>query len=190
MRTHKIDAYPERTVTASYRTAVFGAGREVCRQGADWYPNAHRVANRIASSAGIDTSAAAGIIAALSPRVAWEVNVRNARVFAHGGAVGYLGTQLRKADMIRSGVDPIDALTGVKERAFYLSIVNPIASTVACIDRHMLDAAYGDDAGKAARWVDGVERCQRATYSVASEVDRSVPETQAIIWIVQRGKAQ
>jgi len=186
----KIDAYREPDMVARLGAMVDGAGYEVARQGLEWYSVAHHVAHQVAGVAGCSVSSAAGIVASLSPLVSWSVNVRNSFHVAAGRPVGYLGAQLHKARRMLAGEAPNTVLSGVKERAFYGSILEPHTSTTACIDRHMLVAAYGGDASRAAKWADGIERCQRAVFKVARSHAIPVPAAQAIIWIVQRGASE
>lgn len=113
---------------------------EQVREGLDWYHNAHG----FAASLDGDARRAAGVIAALSPRVSWARNAElAARVYAEGRASGTLGRSCRAAEAILAGVDPLDVLNGPKVRAFFLLIANPDDNRTVCIDRHAIDVAVG-----------------------------------------------
>lgn len=108
---------------------------------------------------------AAGVIAALSPRLAWRKNVEYAQMSymvyndilkwrdnpisgqvaeSHfAGMIPTLNTNARKAFRILNGEDPADVLGGPKVTAFYWTIVRPWSSESVVIDRHAIDIAYG-----------------------------------------------
>lgn len=176
---------------------------EQAERGRAWYPIARSIAADIGRYCGPfgdrDLGAAtygAGIIAALSPQTAWELNVTNAQDFARTGhlvsSAGYFTAQLLKAERIRDGAHPLDVLRGPKERGFFQSIMAADTSPVdeeeeeehACIDRHMVAAAQVEQFGSftPARY----RVIEEATIAVAHERGEAPPTCQAIIWIVQR----
>ncbi len=106
--------------------------------GADWYSAAHDVARELGAEYGFTTAQAAGVIAALSPRVSWAENVTDARTLlswaedARDGANvphWYVARSMRafaanvdKAIECLTVSDPLDVLNGPKQRAFYRNI--------------------------------------------------------------------
>lgn len=116
---------------------------EQLAEGAEWYHNAHGLA---ASLDPKNPRRAAGVIAALSPRLPWAKNVELAgRVYAEGRASGVLGRSRRAADAIFGGADPLDVLGGPKVRAFFTLINDPEDPKTVCVDRHAIDIALGDE---------------------------------------------
>lgn len=111
--------------------------------GMAWYETAHAFAAEIS---GGDIVRGAGVIAALSPNKAWDVNMRlAARAFADGSASGTLGNACMKANAILAGADPLDVLgNGLKTRNFYLNIARPGCPEAVTIDRHAYDVALAE----------------------------------------------
>jgi hypothetical protein len=146
--TNLLDARAARIV-ASYRDST-PAERRLGRQ---WYPNALDAARAIDPDA---PERAAGVIAALSPRERWSVNVRNAAQL-----IGWIDsdagleerprltfeTQQRKAERIGYYEDALDVLRGPKERAFYKAIVGDPDAVV--VDTWAYRIAEGDWRGRA-----------------------------------------
>lgn len=111
---------------------------------------------------------AAGVIAALSPRLAWRKNVEyaelahslNAQMRSDGewakdltgefrrnyfvGCIPTLNANAAKAYRILNGELPEDVLGGDKVRAFYFTIVNPSDPRSVVVDRHAVDIAFGE----------------------------------------------
>jgi hypothetical protein len=126
-----------RRVLRVYRAATHAQTSE----GLAWYHHAHGVA---ASLDPADPRRAAGVLAALSPRVSWARNVElAARAYADGRASGTLGFSVRAADAILAGADPLSVLNGPKVRAFYTLISDPDDPVTVCVDRHGIDVAVG-----------------------------------------------
>lgn len=111
--------------------------------GMRWYDFAHDFALDIS---GGDITRGAGVLAALSPNKAWDVNMRLAqRAFVDGVASGTLGNAVGKANAILAGSDPLDVLgNGLKTRNFYLNIARPSCPEAVTIDRHAYDIALGE----------------------------------------------
>jgi hypothetical protein len=166
-----------RNITAVFRAATDG-DRAV---GHGWYGRARKLAEDLATAAMADPDVmptpseyerqvrrAAGVIAALSPRLAWRKNVeyaqlayvvwgaieRDARqglelltddtkaaVFA--GMIPTLNANARKAYRILQGEDPELVLGGPKVTAFYWTIVNPDDPRAVVVDRHAVGIAFG-----------------------------------------------
>lgn len=159
--------------------------------GIGWYREARREARAIARElpAGLGEAAAAGIIAALSPRAQWSVNLRGARAIAaarrrgdiEAPAVG-LPDARAKAWRIAHGEAPLDVLGGAKVRAFYAAIrsggdadavIDIWAARAAGLDRNPRPSEY--------------DALAAAYAAVADEVELSPAELQATVWMQVRG---
>lgn len=171
-----------------YRDSSFASWSE----GMTWYGDAHDYA----LSLDTDVSRAAGIIAALSPLSPWANNKRKAAQFyAQNGIVKWNGTangiglsrNVRKAEAIWNGTDPLDVLVADKTRNFYLTIVEPNRDDhVPVIDRHAFDIAQGRITSDAERGTLG-RKAVYAQYAQAyrdAAVSANIPVQflQAITW--------
>lgn len=125
--------------------AVFFNATDLERiNGAQWYSVANQAATVLADRYGVSASAAAGVIAALSPNNRWTKNLDNAdaliRAYQLGGidAAGlvkvatYNNNKIKALKILDSG-DPLDILGGLKVRAFYNCI---LGGDSVCIDGH------------------------------------------------------
>jgi len=154
--------------------------------GMTWYDDAHALALELSPT---DVWRGAGVIAALSPLKSWALNVRIARnAFATGTATGNIGSHNRIAQMILDGAHPLDVMRGDKTRAFTAAIASPSTSTIATIDRHAHDVAMGEVFTDATRKIGKrVFRAMSDAYVECAEyADISVPQMQAIVWVVWR----
>ena len=157
-----------RNITATFRSATDGDRAT----GHGWYGRARQLAERLAfendDSEGYEDRVrkAAGVIAALSPRLAWRKNVEYAnlaymtynqmqqeaplrgltdevRASIFAGIIPTLNANARKAFRILEGESPEDVLRGPKVTAFYWTIVDPTDPRAVVVDRHAVDIAYG-----------------------------------------------
>jgi hypothetical protein len=156
-------------------------------RGLSWYADAHTVALALDPH---NVRRAAGIIAALSPRMDWDKNViAAARVYAEGFASGCLTANARKADRIFAGETPLDVLGGDKVRAFYGAIVDPSAGYTV-IDRHAFDVAIGrvtDDETRSVLGRKGAYDFVANLYrEAAAIIGVSATVVQAVTWTVWR----
>ena len=156
-------------------------------QGERWYETAHQIAQMIS---GGDVIKGAGVLAALSANKSWTENLKIAkRAFAVGSASGHTKVQLRKAQAILDGAEPLSVLgNGQKTRNFYANIVDPDDPYAVCIDRHAHDVAVGvvygnDDRGLSAK---GRYEVLADAYREAARRLNTLPSTvQAVTWVVQ-----
>ena len=172
-----------RRILATYR----GASLEELTTGAAWYGHAHRIASSIAQDTGYSTRQVAGVIAALSPQNGWEQNVPAARTACERGTAARLhtGCQVRKADAILAGAEPLDVLKGNKERSFFGNIVDPTDPSHVTIDRHAHDVAVGRRFGVADRGLGSRYRYANLAlaYRRAAAILGVSPSTvQAVVW--------
>lgn len=161
--------------------------------GINWYRDAHALAVLLSPA---DPSQAAGVLAALSPMMDWEQNMKlGIRAYADGSASGALSSNVKKANLILNGAAPLDVLGGNKVRAFYGCINNPSSESV-CIDRHAFDIAVGRVTNNESRQAlsrKGVYESFANAYVRAAKTlsDRlgtpvSASEVQAVTWGVWR----
>jgi hypothetical protein len=164
----------ERTYLAATRTQR--------RQGFQWYVEARKVAHKLARDHETTFSRAAGVIAALSPRTRWAVNVEQAGLLL-GGSKRVFGTMsdMLKARRIARGERPLQVLRGPKVRGFYKAIVGDVSSVA--VDRHCAKVC-----GLGPKLALGqYRRIEQAIREVAAKYKRTPSEVQAVIWIVGRG---
>ena len=168
--------------------------------GRAWYDRAQSAACELWPD---DPTRAAAIIAALSPRQRWAVNVAQAaRVIecAQTGApcpaVGMTGNR-EKAWKIANGGNPADILGGPKVCAFFANITGDHSQVT--IDSWAQRAAYGDWQ----EWLTRADTLRKVTAPTGNEytdiadayrsaadiIGISARDFQAAIWIHVRGAA-
>lgn len=163
---------------------------EQMRYGLEWYSTAHTFCVGLSERYGITLEAAAGIVAALSPRVEWGLNLRMADELVRTGDTGGIRGNVRKAQRILAGEHPSAVLGGPKVRAFYDNVVRPTTSQEVTIDRHAIDAILGEVGDDRSRRV--LERA--GAYEQAADIYRraaalrNVPAhvMQAVCWVAWR----
>lgn len=162
--------------------------------GREWYRTAHALAARLDPS---NVRAAAGVIAALSPMMNWERNMMLAiRAYDDGCASGALFGNVRKADAIMAGADPLDILGGDKVRNFFAAIADPESDEAVCIDRHAFDIAVGrvtNDITRRALSRVGVYESFAKVYREAARIltretgmHVTPAQVQAVTWVAWR----
>ncbi len=162
--------------------------------GAQWYPNAQREAQRIASNFHITIEQACGIIAAISPGMNWDENIPQAWEFCLNGSLSFLPyghLNEVKAKRIRNGESPLDVLGGPKVTAFYAALLHPAGNTKAVVDRHIINAWHGyrltgDEQKKIMDSKRIMAEIQADIEYLAAEYDIPVHAYQAILWVVAR----
>lgn len=172
-------------------SATDGATRAA---GRGWYRDARRIARRLGRQHGMTPSRVAAVIAALSPRQRWRVNVTQAERLLAGwdGPYSAFPRQLEKARAIINGARPADVLTGIKEHAFWRAIAGD--DTAVTVDRWAIQTATGETGARAYETLNKDNRARRAiaaAFTEAAELAGERPrEFQAILWIAERGNAQ
>jgi hypothetical protein len=157
-------------------------------RGTSWYADAHTIA------LGFDRNnvrRAAGILAAVSPRVKWNRNITiAARTYVEGFASGTLNGSCAKATAILKGAEPLDVLGGPKTRAFFGVIVDPTNPTDVVVDRHAFDIAAGmvtnDKTRAPIGKAKGYETIAALYRDAARILGMSPSQVQAVTWIVWR----
>lgn len=167
--------------------------------GRRWYPRARAAARAIARDAGISEARAAAIIASLSPRCQWSVNLRWARDVALAAAAGAdcpaastevfreLAWRLATAELRPSAVgDTRTRGVGPKVARFWRNILGARdcatcdvwACKVAGVDPKSVDSAAG------------YALVESAYIAAAARLDVDVRTLQAATWIAERGRAE
>ena len=192
-----------RNITATFRAATDG-DRAI---GYGWYARARDLAVKLAhfelmESEGRDyavadfereVAKAAGVIAALSPRLAWRKNVEyaelaymvytdlqnsNSQIMPKRGEIAEayfagmiptLNANARKAFRILDGESPEDVLGGPKVRAFYFTIVNPDDPRAVVVDRHAIDITFNEVLNNQAR---GLALGRKGAYDTVAALYR------------------
>jgi hypothetical protein len=161
-----------------------GSDRTGRAQGRAWYPEARRTVRAMATTHGTSPATAAGVVAALSPRLMWAVNVRAAETVLAGSTPrGVFRTSLGKAMRIRRGARPLSVLSGPKVRAFYRALTGDDGAAVVDVwvarvvgwTRELKERAYGTVA--------------RALEQAAALLGLRVTDLQATAWVAVRGRA-
>jgi len=205
------------TLTISHGNILavfFTANPAELQHGSRWYPDALAACETIAQAYSLPVDTVAGVIAALSPNNKWQRNIIDAdnlcRLYTSGGyddaahcKVSTFNGNKCKALQILSGVDPLEALGGLKVRAFYQCI---LGLDSVCVDGHAyaiwlgsyvpttktpkisaklyksIAAAYG----QAAETINGVmgtaytaAQIQAITWTVWQRIRRDVQSTEA-----------
>lgn len=195
-----------RNITKVFRLA----SAEQLAFGIEWYERARRLAVELEPA---DPRKAAAVIAVLSPRLAWSINVRLARqayamwaanpdsghenVLALGKALPCLDRNGVKAFLILAGSDPDSVVGGPKVRAFWHTIADPTDPRAVVVDRHAFDVAAGrvtDDATRGATLgrrggYDGLcDLYRRAAVILSRETGTVISPAmvQAVTWTVWR----
>lgn len=160
--------------------------------GLGWYRRARGRCRVIADATGLDLESVAGIVAALSPRCHWAVNLQWAARVALAKATGgdcpviSLGHCRRKAWDIANGARPLDTLRGPKVLAFYRAITGDRDSVT--VDTWAALAATGRPTrrGVTGKRYDEIAEAYRLAARLAGVSPR---ELQAAVWVHVRGYA-
>lgn len=173
------------TMSARLIKLYQGAPREVRTAGKAWYTLARAEARSIARDNGTTQAVAAGVIAALSPRIHWVRNVKVARQAVAGEAVtGVFRVNLNKAIRIVNGEQPLKVLSGPKTRAFYRAIMGD--ETAAVVDVWMLRAVNWSGTKLSPS---EYQTITLAMGEAARATRTTVARMQAVVWTVVRGSA-
>lgn len=148
-----------------------------------WYRESKRTARALARKHGTTLATAAGVIAALSPRISWSVNVRAADLVLEGvrdtTQVAGFDSNVEKAFRIADGERPLKVLGGPKVTAFYRAIMGD--EDAAVVDVWMWRAM-----GVAPEGMSYAE-AEQALREAARLAGLPVTTFQAIVWTRVRG---
>ena len=164
---------------AYYYDAAPAATRKA---GARWYAEARSVARQYAKRYGVTLAQVVGVIAVLSQRQRWQMNLRLTRDCLRGERVPGVFAHMRaKAKRILAGDAPLDILRGPKIRAFYQAILGDADAVV--LDTWML-VAMGRPQGVT---VKQYERLADRLRAHAADAGVTPAAFQAVVWCQVRG---
>ncbi len=160
------------------------ATRATRAAGSGWYRKAGKVTRAIARECGVSNATAAGVIAALSPRVQWVYNVKAARLLLSGVTPACFRQSLAKANRIAAGERPLKVLSGPKVRAFYRALMGDQSAAVVDVWTARAAGLSGDFLS-AREYSDVAAALQIG----ATECNTTVSTLQAVAWVQVRGRA-
>lgn len=150
------------------------------KTGASWYADAGAMCASLPGGARVG----AGVVAAMSPRLPWSVNVAAARDLLEGREVrGVLGANVAKARRIAGGEDPEAVLGGPKVRAFFSALLG--ARDVVVVDGWAARIAGYPPPGTERQY----QIIARAYRTAARRAGVDPVVLQASTWIAARGSA-
>lgn len=159
-------------------------------EGLDWYRTANRWCDEVATRHNLLLPTVCGVVAALSPRLGWEMNKRLAVAAVEGKPVGALGGNVRKAEAILAGADPLDVLGGFKVRSFFQALLEPDNPDTVVIDRHAVGIVLGRPATekemKPLDYRKGYERFSEPYRRAAAREGVLPNDVQASTWVTWR----
>ena len=168
------------------------ANRHQRRHGLQWYKNAHKFCRVLGESTGYSTETVAGILAALSPQLAWGDNLLGCLSLVKTEVIpanlNIYPANIDKAHRILAGESPLAVLGGHKVRAFYCNVLKPIHSRQVTIDTHTARVAF-NTLELPPQWVFTPKgnRILQQGYRLAARRRRMLPlRLQAIVWLVMR----
>lgn len=173
--------------------------------GEQWYPAATEYIQNLAHYTGLPTDTVAGVVAAMSPRTAWDPNLAQATHFllnhdpenpdALNKAWPGLGENLERAKRVYDARTPedVDAALGTggdapKIRNFYRNLMgDPDAVTMdtwmaRALMGKGLDVADSAPSQQALSWVGGYDRMAEAVRQAAGQLGVDPRALQAIVW--------
>ena len=182
---------------------------------ANWYFDANSFAQSLADKYNTKIEIAAGIIAAVSPRMPWLRNkvVAETILATYGNYANLtaddaakemglgLSANVGMAIKIARNANISDTLTGIKRRSFYNNIVDPSNSDSVTVDTWMLMAycnITGKDKAEGLKFIRANEKAMNgtgvgyflisdATRMVAKDMNLKAHQVQALYWVCQAG---
>jgi len=170
---------------ASILGQYYSATPKQRENGRNWYKLAHLVATEYALRYHTSVSAAAGVIAALSPMKSWSQNLKLAADCLAGGVPRHMGANARLACAIRDGAEPDVALRGRKTAAFWRAIMGDENAVV--IDRWMIRALGLPDSTRLTP--NQYDTLAAIVTSEAAIADATPAQFQAVVWCAIRGRS-
>jgi hypothetical protein len=174
--------FDQRAMRRSLRAHWAVADAETRAIGEAWYRVYGATAERLADG---NRDIGAGVVAALSPRIRWDVNLRLARDLLRERPIhGVFRANFYKAERIRCGESPLDVLGGDKTRSFYANLAGDLWAVT--VDVWAMRAAGLNRKSLTPLQYGKVATAYRA---VAGEVGLLPGQFQAVVWAVARGRA-
>ena len=158
----------------------------------DWYSKAYDDCETVARSQGVPFEVFVGVVAALSPQMAWYYNLREAVRLVNGLTVRSYPMNRAKGKRILAGEKPLDVLGGNKVRSFYANILSRGKDdSEVTIDTWALRIAIGETKGHSNGITDKQYGRLRSAYQhVAREIGILATELQAVTWVHVRNVAK
>jgi hypothetical protein len=157
-------------------------------EGISWYDDTRALAIEWANG---DVWKGAGVIAAYSPNTDWDRNLELAKDSLLTGVArtDALGMNVRKAQAILDGNEPLAVLNGPKTTAFASAIANP-NSPLVTVDSHAYSIAIGKwtPTSKAKFGIRVYRSISEAYVECAELTGYSVSQFQAITWVSWRNR--
>jgi hypothetical protein len=176
-----------RAVANRYSHILRTASPETIAAGRAWYPNARHTVATLAMVHNVTPQQSALVVASLSPRVHWSRNVRMADSFLRNGTANGLGTSaIRASKALEGGLDTINPASAPKVYAFALNLLGD--DQAVTVDMWML-AAAGLPGNLKLTSANRYNTLADIITRLARRNDLTPAETQAIIWVAQRGRA-
>jgi len=176
-------------IITQYKRNILKTWRQVTPEdftaGVNWYPKARDIAFEVGKG---NVKLGAGVIAAFSPMIRWDLNIEMARNAINSGSfVGHFFANNRKAERIFRGEEPLSVLGGNKVRAFYQCIVSGGNCEMPVIDRHSIAVALNrmlsDEDRKLYSKGRRFSEVATAYVEVAKGLNIPVAHLQAITWV-------
>lgn len=175
-------------IHAAYRSAT----PDEIHQGTAWYPTARYYALAMSAQYPVTFTQAAAVLAALSPRKEWNLNVRLAdHACRTRSPQGQTNQQLTKVRTVLSLKDPDPAtilpiLKGPKTQAFFLNIHDPTDPDPVTVDRHAYTVVHPRRPISKLNNKGEYERIADLYRKAADALDLLPSELQAITWLTER----
>jgi hypothetical protein len=171
-----------------YREILARAEPTDIRTGRSWYARACSTMHCWALEFQVEPEIVAGVIAVLSPRVEWNLNLRAAKSILKyrgkaRGIPGYSRNRNKAKEVLRGN---LEVIRGPKVFPFYRTLLNPEHDTPV-IDSHMIAAFWkgrmeSDDIKSVAQ-SKKTEDMRAAIKTLAVEYGWTPAEIQATLWI-------
>lgn len=121
---------------------------EDVQEAKQFYYNAHKEAKLLAEKYNKDLLHTSGVLAALSPMVRWEQNIRLAHKYFRGERKIHVRRQINKCYEIlntSTRIEVLRILSGLKTQNFFVNILDPDNENFVTIDRWMIRAIRNED---------------------------------------------
>ena len=154
--------------------------------GLEWYETAADTCQLLAERYGCTFLQACAVVAAFSPKTRWSHNLRLARDFLATGTARTMGSRIRAAEKaLERGLDSFSPDTSPKVLEFGQAIAGLPGAIVVDIWVCRAAGISRESPNKRQRL-----EIQAAFRRVARQHGLTPREAQAIVWVVERGKAQ
>ena len=159
--------------------------------GMTWYPDMNEWCIRLSVIHGVSVDQVAALAAIYSPRKQWDVAKAVTERMLNGDPPSTFGRDMRKAERIMAGEDPMMVVSGNKVTSFYHNLLLHLRWVT--IDTW----AFGQVTGKEYSKNGNHHLLERAgiyeTYSmcfrtVARDVGLEPATLQAVLWVAARGR--